>query len=67
MADIEQKENKLSCTFMKKENNFSCLFDYNIISNGLYQEMNLQTKILQQSLKLPFTETTKSLTGRAES
>ena len=31
------KENQLSCLFMKKENEFSCHFGYNITSNGLYQ------------------------------
>ena len=34
LAHIRTKKNWLSYLFMKKENEFSCLFGHNIISNG---------------------------------
>ena len=37
MAHTGAKANSLNCLFMKKENELSCLFDHNIISNGIYQ------------------------------
>ena len=37
LANIGPIEIQFSCLYMKKENKFSCLFDHNVISNGLIQ------------------------------
>ena len=46
---------------MKKDNEFSCLFSYNIISNGLYQDIrnNIMAKKTTELVLLFHKKTTK--------